>query len=436
MDSTNDKPMDQIDAPNDPVLPEYKTTPMRKSHIKELLGVAGLFVILVGIGVAYTLAGRTTYDKSKAASATGTAQFLFSLPAGKTGMTPNAATTLTLKASGLGQSQVEGFQMIASITGSVPATMTFTPATVAGLTPAAQSVVDDANGKKLTVAFVTTSPSVPFNANNATVTLGTLSFVAPASGSMTITIDQMTSKILQSVTGNDILANQGASTFSVTVPATATPTVLPTALPTAIPTVVPTVRPTATATPTPVVTPRVTATPIATAIPTIVPTIMPTVKPTISPTSVPVPTSTSIPGTAFCNIGNISVAPYPNPSAWNTTGQFVVTNKATKDMTFSWSLSAWTNASLSKEGVATLQPGKTVTLGLGQICSQWSLNISCATGTNQLGYVVESNPSACAVVTPAPTIAATPRPTVAPTPAPVPGSWQDFWRRWFSRFGR
>jgi hypothetical protein len=103
-------------------------------------------------------------------------------------------------------------------------------------------------------------------------------------------------------------------------------------------------------------------------------------------------------------------------------------------MTFNWKLDAWTNNSLDQSGTTTLLPGQKTTLGLGNICSRWSLNIVCPSTAAQKGYVVEPFEPACALVTPSPrpTVAPTPVPTVRPaTPSPIPvgGLTPDQWNR-------
>lgn len=141
----------------------------------------------------------------------------------------------------------------------------------------------------------------------------------------------------------------------------------------------------------------------------------------------PFPTPTSIP--VACVLSNIVVNP---TEGWTRTPSFTVTNTASKSMTFNWKLDAWADNTGDKAGTTTLLPGQKTTLGLGNICSRWSLNVSCSGSAAQKGYVVEPFEPACAQVTPRPTVAPTPAPTVrpaTPTPRPIGGITAEQWNR-------
>ncbi len=245
---------------------------MTRTPSSDKLKFIALLALIATVVVALFLVKRSSDNRQRAATSTGTARFLFTIPGGSTSFAAGSQVTMTLSASGTGQSQVDGFQLVANITGAVPSAMTFTPATVNGLTrvlPSADGTrpafTDITNGKQLTVVYLGANQT-PYNANGGTVTLGTITFTAPENGTITVSIDQTKSKILQTVTGTDLLSLQSPTEFSVATrvsptptasstprPVTPTPTVMPTATPRPV-TPTPTAMPTATprpATPTP-----------------------------------------------------------------------------------------------------------------------------------------------------------------------------------------
>lgn len=224
----------------------------------------GLFLLAaIGAGLFSLRASQDTRDM--ATSQTGTAKFVF---------TKTSPSTIQISATGTGQSVLDGLQLIAGFTGTIPTDLKVVPTAPTGLNPVATTITDVTGGKKLTFVFVSANPQTPFQANSASVVLGNLQFTPPANGSMVITVDQLATKILQSSTGVDLLGPiapvtiaMGTATPSPVAtilpppPTAPTPTPTPTSLPVITPT--PTIRPTATPTPmpTPVITPRPTSTP-------------------------------------------------------------------------------------------------------------------------------------------------------------------------------
>ncbi len=208
---------------------------MSRSLKKDQLRFFGTILLIAGVVVGIILVRFSADLRQRAATSTGTAQFIIKQANSSTYITPNAAGQLSISATGTGQSNLDGFQLIATFTGTVPADLTMNVASPAGMLSAVSSMTDIVGGKKLTLLYLPSNSSVPFNANSATVGLGSLSFTAPASGTMTVTIDQATSKILQNSTGSDLLALQSPMTFNfqtapVTSPvgtATPVPTIAP-----------------------------------------------------------------------------------------------------------------------------------------------------------------------------------------------------------------
>lgn len=194
-----------------------------------LIGIG--IVLLAGIAVAVFLALSRQDNRQRASTSTGTASIRFLAPGGTSMVTPNSTATITIQATGTGQSQVDGFQVVANITGSIPTNLSLEPAAIPDLTAVSSSITDVSGGKRLMLAFITKDPQKPFNANGASVTLATLRFTAPTSGTLSISPDPSLSKILQSNTSTDLLGPITNSVFSFTTPATATPIVTPSPTP-------------------------------------------------------------------------------------------------------------------------------------------------------------------------------------------------------------
>ncbi len=347
-------------------------------------------VIMVVTTLLATLFLKTNFDnRQQASTLTGTAQFTFQSQTGTT-LKPGSTEAIVISASGTGASNVDGFQLIANITGTVP-TMTLEPTQFTQLNSVASSISDTTTGKKLTLAFITKDPQTPFNPNNAVIPLATLRFTVPASGSMSIMVDENYSKVLQSVTGGNLLGVSPAGTFTFANPAS--PSLLPS--PIASPIV---------ASPSPVASPIVLS-PSPTIRPSATPTTQPTIRPTPSPIPSPVPSPTPVASGSpvSCSNKNLKVTPYPDSTKWTTTGQFQVQNTGSTPIQFNWSLNAFSAASsnLNQKGTKILGPKESVVLGLGNICSRWSLNLGCSKSGNDRGYVVESNSAACVTTSPA-----------------------------------
>ena len=177
--------------------------------------------------------------RQKAASPTGTASIQ---------ITPNASTMLagspqTLILSALTPSlSVDGFQIIATLSGTIPSDIAFQPATIDGthvLMPSLNKT--STNSATLTFAIVTADPQTPITAG--LTNLGQLTFTAPSTGNLTISFDQTYSKILQNKTVQDVLRFPQNTTYTFVAP---TPSPAPSDTPTPTP-----LPPTPTNTPTP-----------------------------------------------------------------------------------------------------------------------------------------------------------------------------------------
>jgi len=105
--------------------------------------------------------------------------------------------------------------------------------------------------------------------------------------------------------------------------------------------------------------------------------------------------------TPTCNWSNLVIVPHPDPSNWNHTGEFQVTNTASYPMTFDWLLDMWGFSSQNKSGSTTLNPGETKVYGFGNICPKWQFDVTC--DGKEWGAIVESNPQACQETQPSPT---------------------------------
>ncbi len=332
---------------------------------KQPLAMVGLGILLLGFIVGVVLLQRSQELRQRASTPSGTA--VLSTNPTPQSLRSNAYHTVQLVVNlGVAQVNLDGFQLIANLTGDVPSDIQFIPATLPKLATlnSQQLLTDIANGKKLTYVMLSNSPTDPFAGTNQPVTLGSFRFTAPASGNFTITFDNALSKINRNQSGGtDILLPTTPFNFSfsptgylnenptpigdectliVDISEGATPTPLPTipgstATPTPMPTIpgstatpvptstiaptptpgtggnTPTPTPTRTPSPTPTRTPTPTI-PGSTATPTPTPTRTPSPSPTLPAGVTPTPTSTPT------NTPTMTPSPVPNATATTQPG--------------------------------------------------------------------------------------------------------------------
>ncbi|MCA9379075.1 hypothetical protein KC640_01480 [Candidatus Dojkabacteria bacterium] len=178
-----------------------------------MLAVALVAVLIVGVTLMVGNAGRDT-------SVAGTGADLKLVPAATT-LTPGSqAINLTVNTNG---NDVNGVQVFLNITGTVPTDITFTPATIPGLSMIVADLTDVTGGKLLTLAYLTT-PTTPYQ-NNSDVAIGVFEFTAPSTGTMTMTFDSAKTKINDWTTGVNIASFPVGNNYAfgnATVPVTGT----------------------------------------------------------------------------------------------------------------------------------------------------------------------------------------------------------------------
>ena len=132
-------------------------------------------------------------------------------------ITANQPSTLLFSAS-TQNLPVDGFQIIAKISGTLPADISFQPASPSGLQVISSSLTPDSNQNLiLKMAYITTDPQSPFVASTP-ISLGQLKFTAPPSGNMVVSFDNVFSKISQNQTTQDILGLPQDATYTFTLP--------------------------------------------------------------------------------------------------------------------------------------------------------------------------------------------------------------------------
>jgi hypothetical protein len=132
-------------------------------------------------------------------------------------------------------SQVLGFQVYADITGTVPSNIVFNPKSISGLQTAFNQTTDSTNGKLLRVQINAPNPTIPYSTNGSEISLGTLTFTAPTSGTMNFNFNTTFTKINEIGTNNDILLTPNNATYTFVGTASPAPTPSPTAQPSATP---------------------------------------------------------------------------------------------------------------------------------------------------------------------------------------------------------
>lgn len=144
-------------------------------------------------------------------AATNLAEFVF-VP-GSGNITPGSTQEILITVNTKNY-QVDGIQLLANLSGSVPADLTLVPQTVSGLSQVVASL-DQSGDPDLKLAFLTANPSTPFSTNNSSVTVAKLTFTAPTTGQFSINFDTTpVSKITETGTGTNILEPPTALSYT------------------------------------------------------------------------------------------------------------------------------------------------------------------------------------------------------------------------------
>lgn len=246
---------------------------------------------------------------------------------------PGSSVSIPLKAT-TGTKFVDGFQVKVDFAGTIASDLTFSPATVGGLTPIAPQLTSGESGViRLFAAFLASlgsSGASGFRASEPII-LGYLTFTAPQSGQIDIAYDTQLTKVVETGTGMQLLSPNPISTsrFQSTTTPSSQPSTTPIATPTtpASPLTTPVAVPTPSLSPTPTASPPVGGGP---GIPTPTPTILPTTTPTSTggprtdPSTAPSSQPSSAPSTAPSTAP--SVAPTPTSSTSQPITRTIVLN--------------------------------------------------------------------------------------------------------------
>lgn len=192
---------------------------MSSTRLKRVFGpyykqIAVGAVLVIGLVAGLGILKYSQDLRQKAAVSTGTATLTLSpsgndLPAGQKATVDILFNSQT--------DSVDGVQIEAVVGGTVPSDIAFSPATVAGLNTIVQTFEPESSGssnKKLVLAMLTSNPTQPYTTNSTQVKLGTLTFTAPASGSMTVTFNSTATLSTKNGTGADILKTPTNRTFN------------------------------------------------------------------------------------------------------------------------------------------------------------------------------------------------------------------------------
>ena len=197
---------------------------------KLILPALAIFVFLGGVILAVLATQKKQSITGEAAVPTGPASI--SLVPGTSSINQNTPVSIDIKASIPSGNSVDGFQVVATISGTIPVDLNIQPATPSGMTTVLNSVTSSPSGVTLKFAYITQSPSSPFT--GIETNLGKISFTAPGSGVATISFDSLLTKIVENQTSQDIVAFPVSATYTF-LAATASPNPTTSAAPTSSP---------------------------------------------------------------------------------------------------------------------------------------------------------------------------------------------------------
>jgi hypothetical protein len=218
---------------------------MKQTH-KILTVIMGI-VILAGLGIVVFLNLKRPQEiRQKAAVPNGTETIVLS--PSNTSYVVGSPIAITLEAN-LTNTPIDGFQIVADITGTVPSNLTFQVASISGVTCVRNLLTTTDTGKRLELACITQNPQIPFAALGL-VKLGNITGKVLGEGAMTISYNTTLTKITKNKTAEDIVNIPQQTTYTFMTPRRPTPT--PTRRPTPTPPRRPTPTPTRRPTPTPI----------------------------------------------------------------------------------------------------------------------------------------------------------------------------------------
>lgn len=202
---------------------------MRRMKIPLRMVVMGSLVLLLLLGLmAAVFLSRFSQDtRNQASVSQGPVQVRWNSN-NQTG-TPGQTITTNLQVN-TGGRQIDGLQLVYNMTGTYPTTpMTFTPVSTGRFDLANPQITTSENGIYLRLGLITKNPTQPFSSTSY-VTVGTLSYAAPASGSFTLVPEPTASqsKAIEHSTLQDILRSVFTAQYTFNV---AAPTPSPSASP-------------------------------------------------------------------------------------------------------------------------------------------------------------------------------------------------------------
>ena len=134
-------------------------------------------------------------------------------------LTPNQSTIVLNSpvkielAASIPSLTVDGFQIVASFSGTIPAPVRFTSATIPGLTTLKNQIISFPGYTLLKLAYISSDPIVPFQTNSI-VSLGTIQFTPKIAGILNIRFDTTHTRILQNGTAKDLVSVPKSYTFT------------------------------------------------------------------------------------------------------------------------------------------------------------------------------------------------------------------------------
>lgn len=188
------------------------------TRINKYLPFIGLLIVAGAFLVFYFASQQKQDVRKKAAVVRGRAVLVVS-PENETKFAKDSLVSVNVAIS-LQSIAVDGFQLVATLTGDTSGDLTFQPALPPeGMRAMVNQIIPATNNQPATlkVAYITQDPNVPY-AKEGLVPLGTITMTAPGQGSLAISFDQTASKVTQHISTEDILEISGNPTYTFYTP--------------------------------------------------------------------------------------------------------------------------------------------------------------------------------------------------------------------------
>ena len=176
--------------------------------------LASLFLLLGTLILVIFATQKPQELRQKAATPTGPVELIVSPSTSiVTGGTP---ASISLSVNIPTQTNIDGFQIIANLSGNIPM-LNYEQPTLPGMTLLKYGLTGTSDTKQLSIVYISDDPLKPY-IGQGLISLGKIKFPAPTSGSLTLSFNTTLTKIAENQTTKDIVRVPSPITYTFVPP--------------------------------------------------------------------------------------------------------------------------------------------------------------------------------------------------------------------------